>query len=122
MAEGHLRFKDAGNDTDAHRELLRVNLGLMYRLSFPTQKDTAEEDKKHPPKEKKESQSTSGKKDLSEERVWTDSSGQFRIRAKCIGVEGDIVKLEKPDGTVLNVPKDKLSYEDRRFLDENNDF
>ncbi len=110
-------IKDAGNDTDTHRELLRVNLGLMYNLSFPTQKDTAEEDKKLP-KDKKATKSTTEKKDRSLERVWTDASGKFHIRAKCIGVEGGIVKLEKPDGTVLNVPKDKLSEEDKLFLDE----
>ena len=107
--------KRIANNTDIQRELLRVNLGLKYNESFPTQAETAEEDEKLA-KEKENSTSTSEKKDRSEMRVWTDSTGKFRIKAKCIGVENGKVKLEKSDGTILRVPTKKLSEADKRFL------
>ncbi len=108
-------IKRLSSNIDTKRELLRVNLGLKYNESFPTQAETAEEDEKLA-KEKKNSTSTSEKKDRSKMRVWTDSTGKFRIKAKCIGVEGGKVKLEKPDGSILRVPTKKLSEADKRFL------
>ncbi|MBU4272981.1 MAG: trypsin-like peptidase domain-containing protein [Planctomycetes bacterium] len=108
-------LKRLSSNIDTQRELLRVNLGLKYDESFPTQAETAEEDEKLA-KEKKNSTSTSEKKERSEMRVWTDSTGKFRIKAKCIGVEDGKVKLEKSDGSVLRVPLEKLSEADKRFL------
>ncbi len=108
-------IKRIANDTDTQRELIRVNLGLKYNDSFPTQAETAKEDEKLA-KKKGSSTSTAGKKDRSEMRVWTDSTGKFRIKAKCIGVEDGKVKLEKPNGTILRVPTKKLSEADKRFL------
>lgn len=108
-------IKRLSSNLDAQRELLRVNLGFKYDESFPTKEETVEEDKELA-KEKKSGKSTSEKKDRSEMRVWTDSTGKFRIKAKCIGVEDGKVKLEKSDGTILRVPTKKLSETDKRFL------
>ena len=108
-------LKRVSSSIDTKRELLRVNLGLKYDKSFPTQAETAEENEKLA-KEKKADKSKTENKERSEMRIWTDSTGKFRIKAKCIGVEDGKVKLEKSDGTVLRVPTEKLSEADKRFL------
>jgi hypothetical protein len=51
-------------------------------------------------------------------RVWTSSNGNFHLRAKYVGRDGDDVKLKKPDGHVIRVPFSKLSKADRRFVEE----
>lgn len=113
--EALARLKRRTSDNDTERELLRVNFGVRYDMSFPTQAETAEEDKKLA-REKKTTKSSSNKIDRSEVRTWTDKTGKFQIRAKCIGVEDGIVNLEKPNGTVLRVPREMLSKADKRFL------
>jgi hypothetical protein len=52
-------------------------------------------------------------------RIWTDSTGKFRVEAELIAVAGGKVQLKKSDdGAVIAVPLDKLSEEDRRFLEQ----
>ena len=51
-------------------------------------------------------------------RVWTNSTGNFHLRAKYVGRDGDDVTLEKPDGHVIRVPFSKLSEEDQSFIEE----
>jgi len=51
-------------------------------------------------------------------RTWTDDSGKFEIEAELVGVEDGIVQLKKSDGKVKAVPLDKLSGNDRRFIEE----
>lgn len=110
--------KDAFDDADAQREVTRVTLGLKYGMTFPTVSDTEDEEEKlaKEGKGKGKGKTTSGSPERSKMRVWTDSSGKFKINAKCIGIENGKVKLEKSDGAVLEVPLDKLSEEDKRFL------
>lgn len=43
--------------------------------------------------------------------TWVDLSGNFRIDAEFAGVEGKVVILKKPDGSILRVPISKLSAE-----------
>ncbi len=50
-------------------------------------------------------------------RTWKDSSGLFSVQAELQEVVDGKVRLKKSDGTVIAVPIDKLSAEDRRFLD-----
>lgn len=45
-------------------------------------------------------------------RTWTDQSGDFSIVAKLLGHDATKVVLQKQDGTIVNVPIDKLSTED----------
>ncbi len=119
-------FKNALSAIDTKREVLRVNLGLKYDKTFPTQADTAEEDKKaaqEKPKKDDRSSEPSGDESKpetdvrSQMRTWTDSTGKYRVRAKCLGVEDGFIKLQKPDGTVLRVPIGKLCEDDKRFLE-----
>jgi Tfp pilus assembly protein PilX len=49
-------------------------------------------------------------------RTWTDSSGQFKTKARLSGVEGDKVSLETENGHKIRVPIEKLSEADREFL------
>ena len=119
---GVLRWEEAVNeikriadDSDVEREALRVTLGLKYNLSFPTLDETSRETKDLANK-KKSGTSASDNPERSKMRTWTDSTGRFKIKAKCIGLEDGKVKLEKPDGTVITVPLDKLSESDKRFL------
>jgi len=43
--------------------------------------------------------------------TWVDLTGNFRIEAEFIGVEGKEVALKKPDGSVIRVPIAKLNAE-----------
>ena len=49
-------------------------------------------------------------------REWSDSTGVFKLEAELVGVTGDTVRLKKIDGAVVEIPLDRLSAADRRFL------
>jgi len=49
-------------------------------------------------------------------RTWTDVTGKFKSRASLAGVEGENVRLKKPDGTEIVVALEKLSAADRKWL------
>jgi mono/diheme cytochrome c family protein len=49
-------------------------------------------------------------------RQWTDTSGMFRVEAELIAVRNGRVVLEKPDGSVITVPLEKLSAADHDYL------
>ncbi len=49
-------------------------------------------------------------------RLWTDSTGGFRIKAELVAVEEGTVKLRKPDGKTISVPINRLSKGDQDFL------
>lgn len=51
-------------------------------------------------------------------RTWTNSTGKFKIEARLLGVEGEIAKLERKDGTVVQIPLTKLSAADRKYIEE----
>ena len=50
-------------------------------------------------------------------RFWTDATGKYRAKATLEAVEDGKVKLRKEDGTIVEVPIEKLSALDRRWLD-----
>ena len=52
----------------------------------------------------------------SEIRIWTDASGQHTVEASLIGVKSSVVTVRRRDGTELQVPLEKLSKEDRRWV------
>jgi alkyl hydroperoxide reductase subunit AhpC/uncharacterized cupin superfamily protein len=49
-------------------------------------------------------------------RTWSDASGGFHVTAKFRGVVNGKVKLEKEDGEIVNVPLEKLSEEDQKYI------
>jgi WD40 repeat protein len=49
-------------------------------------------------------------------REWTSSNGKFTIEAEFVAVKSGKVVLEKPDGTFVSVPLDKLSPKDQAFV------
>jgi hypothetical protein len=49
-------------------------------------------------------------------REWVDATGQFRVEAELVAVRNGKVVLEKPDGSILSVPVDKLSVADQSHL------
>lgn len=51
-----------------------------------------------------------------EARTWTDSTGTFKVTAKLIAVAEGVAKLEKADGTTVDVPLARLSGADRRVV------
>jgi len=51
-----------------------------------------------------------------ETRIWTDSTGRFRIEAALVEVTGGVAQLRKTDGGVISVPVAKLSEADQKFL------
>ncbi len=51
-----------------------------------------------------------------ESRTWTDSTGQFKVEATLVKVEGDKVTIEKADGKFLTLEKSQLSKNDQDYL------
>jgi WD40 repeat protein/mono/diheme cytochrome c family protein len=49
-------------------------------------------------------------------REWSDTSGKFRVTAEFVAVRSGKVFLEKPDGSVISVPVERLSEADQKFL------
>ncbi|GAB6188180.1 SHD1 domain-containing protein [Thermopirellula anaerolimosa] len=52
-----------------------------------------------------------------EVRTWKDKTGKFSIRAELVESDGTTVKLKRADGKVISVPVDRLSDQDRQFLE-----
>jgi len=50
-------------------------------------------------------------------RKWTSSDGKFSVEAELVSVDAGKVKLKKANGTVATVPVDRLSAEDRQYLE-----
>lgn len=50
-------------------------------------------------------------------RIWTDSTGKFKVEARFDSLAGDKVKLAKRDGKTVELPLDKLSDKDKKFID-----
>jgi len=47
-------------------------------------------------------------------RTWTDDTGTFAVIAKCVGFDGDNIRLQrKHDGREISVPLARLSKHDR---------
>lgn len=51
-----------------------------------------------------------------EERVWTDSTGRYKITAEFVSREKGSVKLRREDGQVIEIPLSRLSDADRRWV------
>jgi hypothetical protein len=49
-------------------------------------------------------------------RLWSDTSGKFKILARLAAADGGNVTLEKTDGTNVVVPLDKLSDADQEYV------
>ena len=52
-------------------------------------------------------------------RMWSSTSGKFKISGKMIGVSDEKVEIEKEDGGVLKVDIKKLSERDRSYIKQN---
>ncbi|KAF9247275.1 hypothetical protein BU15DRAFT_38630 [Melanogaster broomeanus] len=50
-------------------------------------------------------------------RVWHDRSGQFRVEAALLGYSDGKLRLHKTNGVVIEVPSDKMSQEDMRYVE-----
>ena len=50
-------------------------------------------------------------------RKWTSADGQFSVQAELIRQSSAAVRLKKSDGSVITVPKSKLSAADREYLE-----
>jgi len=49
-------------------------------------------------------------------RTWTDSTGNYRVRATFVEVKDGRVQLRKTDGTVIGVPLERLSETDQQWI------
>lgn len=49
-------------------------------------------------------------------RTWTDASGQFKIKADFVSYAAGQVKLKKADGSVIEIPMERLSEEDQKWI------
>ena len=51
-------------------------------------------------------------------RTWLDATGEHRIEAAYVGLDGGKVKLKRADGKEIAVPLEKLSKADQRYVQE----
>ena len=51
-------------------------------------------------------------------RIWHDRSGQFRVEAAFLGFQGGKIRLHKVNGVVVEVPSEKMSIEDMRYVEK----
>ncbi len=60
---------------------------------------------------------TTAKPEESSTRLFTDATGEFKVRATLVRVNNDNeVTLRKEDGTEITVPLDKFSESDQRYI------
>ncbi|KAG1754002.1 uncharacterized protein EDB91DRAFT_1043391, partial [Suillus paluster] len=50
-------------------------------------------------------------------RIWHDRSGQFRVEAAFLGYSNGKLRLHKVNGVVIEVPSEKMSLEDIRYVE-----
>ncbi|KAF8974749.1 hypothetical protein BDZ97DRAFT_2053254 [Flammula alnicola] len=50
-------------------------------------------------------------------RVWHDRSGQFRVEAAFLGFNNGKLRLHKVNGVIVEVPSEKMSLEDMRYVE-----
>jgi len=51
-------------------------------------------------------------KEIATVRTWSDASGRFRTEAEFISLSGNTVRLKKSDGSLVDIPIDKLAVVD----------
>jgi hypothetical protein len=49
-------------------------------------------------------------------REWTDSTGQHKVKAKFLSVEGDVVSLQREDGRQVQIPLSRLCAADQTLI------
>jgi len=49
-------------------------------------------------------------------RMWRDASGKYEVEARLAGINGGLVSLRRPDGSVVSVDIARLSEADQEFL------
>ncbi|TFK28770.1 hypothetical protein FA15DRAFT_664822 [Coprinopsis marcescibilis] len=59
-----------------------------------------------------------GKPPAEKIRVWHDRTGQFRVEAAFLGFSNGKLRLHKVNGVVVEVPTEKMSHEDMRFVEK----
>jgi hypothetical protein len=50
-------------------------------------------------------------------RIWHDRSGQFRAEAEFKGMKNGKIRLLKRNGVTIEVPSEKMSPEDMRYIE-----
>ncbi|TRM67650.1 hypothetical protein BD626DRAFT_626074 [Schizophyllum amplum] len=51
-------------------------------------------------------------------RIWHDRTGQFRVEAAFLGFNGGKFRLHKVNGVIVEVPSEKMSPEDVRYVEK----
>ena len=49
-------------------------------------------------------------------RKWTDATGSYTVEAELVGLDGENVRLRRPDGKVIAVKLSRLSSDDQEFV------
>lgn len=52
-------------------------------------------------------------------RTWRDATGKFNVEASLVSVKKKVVNLKKQDGSIINVPLERLSVQDQLFVEQN---
>ncbi|KAG2156026.1 hypothetical protein DEU56DRAFT_723571 [Suillus clintonianus] len=82
---------------------------------------TAEADRKRREKEEAAATAEAERVPSAEStRIWHDRSGQFRVEAAFLGYSNGKLRLHKVNGVVIEVPSEKMSVEDVRYVERLN--
>lgn len=49
-------------------------------------------------------------------RIWSDKTGQFKVEAEFLGLNGNKIRLHKMNGVIIEVPLEKMSNEDTQMI------
>ena len=52
-------------------------------------------------------------------RTWTDKTGKFKVQAELVEGGNGVAKLQRKDGSIIEVPLEKLSKADQRWIEKN---
>ncbi|CED82923.1 Src homology-3 domain [Phaffia rhodozyma] len=78
-------------------------------------------DRSMPDRPQKASSSGRSRPSANRVRTWHDKSGQFKVEAEFLGLKEGKIRLHKLNGVVIEVPLEKMSPEDREYIDRGMD-
>ncbi|KAH9938301.1 uncharacterized protein B0H18DRAFT_1205565 [Fomitopsis serialis] len=126
--EAEQRAKAAAVAAEADRKRRERERQERQRLERKRKKDRDSVDHGESSKSRKSSgeprrssDRTSEDKDLpdpAKTRTWHDRTGQFRVDAQFLGFSGGKLRLHKINGVIIEVPTDKMSEEDLKYVEK----
>ncbi|KAF5387639.1 hypothetical protein D9615_000383 [Tricholomella constricta] len=115
-AEAQKRAKDAAAAAELERK--RRKEAAAARVSPPPMAETKRNGTQSSPSSSSSRPSAENNRPPPDRtRVWHDRSGQFRVEAAFLGFSNGKLRLHKVNGVIVEVPSEKMSVEDMKFVE-----